>query len=95
MYASAACHHKKVTDRLLYLLSSYLNKKMAVMLCNVILYYNIFDVLFPLFQRDGISKYNKIYHFDYMLNNQKVHMVMTSVSGHLLNYEFVAAYRGW
>ncbi|KAG1657404.1 DNA topoisomerase 3-alpha [Nymphon striatum] len=46
-------------------------------------------------RREGISKFNKIYQFKYKLNNQNVNMVMTSVSGHLLQYEFVGSYRKW
>jgi DNA topoisomerase-3 len=46
--------------------------------------------------RDGLSKFNKIYEFDYQLfNNQQCKMVMTSVSGHLLNFDFVQQFRSW
>lgn len=45
--------------------------------------------------RDGISKFNKIYEFNTQLWNQNCQMLMTSVSGHLLTYEFVGPYRKW
>ena len=48
-----------------------------------------------LLQREGLSKYNKIYEFDHNLNGRNVKMVMTSVSGHLLNYGFSGAYKRW
>lgn len=46
-------------------------------------------------RREGCSKFNKIYEFDYNLMGQQCRMIMTSVSGHLLNYEFPSAYRKW
>ncbi|XP_013780332.2 DNA topoisomerase 3-alpha-like [Limulus polyphemus] len=46
-------------------------------------------------RREGLSKFNKIYEFEYYILNQKCAMMMTSVSGHLLNLEFVGAYRKW
>ncbi|XP_063877725.1 DNA topoisomerase 3-alpha-like isoform X1 [Scylla paramamosain] len=46
-------------------------------------------------RREGFSKYNKIYEFDHNLNGNNVKMVMTSVSGHLLNYAFSGAYKKW
>ncbi|XP_053693949.1 DNA topoisomerase 3-alpha [Sabethes cyaneus] len=46
-------------------------------------------------RREGFSPYNKIYEFEYTIRNQRVNMVMTSVSGHLLNYEFLPSFRGW
>ncbi|XP_058819738.1 DNA topoisomerase 3-alpha-like [Topomyia yanbarensis] len=46
-------------------------------------------------RREGFSPYNKIYEFDYTIRGQRVQMVMTSVSGHLLNFEFLASFRGW
>ena len=47
------------------------------------------------FQREGFSKFNKIYEFDYNILNHNSTMIMTSVSGHLLNYEFTGQYRKW
>ncbi|XP_039291080.1 DNA topoisomerase 3-alpha [Nilaparvata lugens] len=46
-------------------------------------------------RREGNSPFNKIYEFECSVNGQNQKMVMTSVSGHLLSYEFVAAFRGW
>ncbi|XP_057324309.1 DNA topoisomerase 3-alpha [Microplitis mediator] len=46
-------------------------------------------------RREGLSKFNKIYEFNYRLWNQDCQMVMTSVSGHLMTYEFTGAYRSW
>ncbi|XP_071536469.1 DNA topoisomerase 3-alpha isoform X2 [Panulirus ornatus] len=46
-------------------------------------------------RRDGFSIYNKIYEFDMVLNGEPSCMVMTSVSGHLLNHEFTGIYRKW
>ncbi|KAK7081075.1 DNA topoisomerase 3-alpha, partial [Halocaridina rubra] len=44
---------------------------------------------------EGFSVYNKLYEFDMNLNGERCHMVMTSVSGHLLNYAFTGTYRSW
>ncbi|KAF5282481.1 hypothetical protein FQR65_LT14290 [Abscondita terminalis] len=46
-------------------------------------------------RREGLSNYNKIYEFEATVFGQRAQMVMTSVSGHLLNYEFVSIYRNW
>ncbi|GIY15305.1 DNA topoisomerase 3-alpha [Caerostris extrusa] len=46
-------------------------------------------------RRDGRSVYNKIYEFNYNIFNQNCQMIMTSVSGHLLNMEFTGAYKSW
>ncbi|KAF5280260.1 hypothetical protein FQA39_LY18083 [Lamprigera yunnana] len=46
-------------------------------------------------RREGLSKYNKIYEFETTVLGHTVHMIMTSVSGHLLNYEFVSHYKNW
>jgi len=42
-----------------------------------------------------MSKFNKIYEFPYTVNGMQADMVMTSVSGHLLNFEFEEKYRKW
>lgn len=42
-----------------------------------------------------MSPYNKIYEFNSNLWNQSCNMIMTSVSGHLLNHQFVGSYRKW
>ncbi|XP_019397469.1 PREDICTED: DNA topoisomerase 3-alpha [Crocodylus porosus] len=46
-------------------------------------------------RREGLSRFNKIYEYNYHLFGQDVTMVMTSVSGHLLNHEFRTAFRKW
>lgn len=46
-------------------------------------------------QREGLSPYNKIYEFDYNVRGQNAQMLMTSVSGHLLNFAFVASFKSW
>ncbi|CAK8696344.1 unnamed protein product [Clavelina lepadiformis] len=46
-------------------------------------------------RREGFSKFNKIYEFDYYMLNKHCQMIMTSLSGHLLNYNFVGSYRKW
>lgn len=47
-------------------------------------------------RREGFSKYNKIYEFNCTLNNLgPCQMIMTSVSGHLFNYDFDANHRKW
>lgn len=46
-------------------------------------------------RREGLSKYNKIYEFGGTVFNRPAQMVMTSVSGHLLNYAFHSSFRNW
>ncbi|XP_060606708.1 DNA topoisomerase 3-alpha-like isoform X2 [Ruditapes philippinarum] len=46
-------------------------------------------------RREGFSRFNKIYEYEYMLFNQKCNMMMTSVSGHLLGMDFIGQYRKW
>ncbi|XP_061849050.1 DNA topoisomerase 3-alpha isoform X1 [Colius striatus] len=46
-------------------------------------------------RREGFSKFNKIYEYDYQLFGQNVTMVMTSVSGHLLAHDFKMPFRKW
>uniref|UniRef100_A0A8D8S258 DNA topoisomerase n=1 Tax=Cacopsylla melanoneura TaxID=428564 RepID=A0A8D8S258_9HEMI len=46
-------------------------------------------------RREGFSKFNKIYEFDFNFRGSPCTMVMTSVSGHLLTHEFVGHYRSW
>uniref|UniRef100_A0A1B0EZY4 DNA topoisomerase n=1 Tax=Phlebotomus papatasi TaxID=29031 RepID=A0A1B0EZY4_PHLPP len=46
-------------------------------------------------RREGLSVYNKIYEFDAVINGRNIQMVMTSVSGHLMTYDFTGAYRNW
>lgn len=47
------------------------------------------------FQREGYSKFNKIYEFNHIFQGIQSTMIMTSVSGHLLGYEFQGLYRSW
>lgn len=44
---------------------------------------------------EGLSPYNKIYSFNYHFNGAQTDMIMTSVSGHLMQHDFMDAYRGW
>ncbi|ESO84774.1 hypothetical protein LOTGIDRAFT_236127 [Lottia gigantea] len=46
-------------------------------------------------KREGYSKFNKLYEFEYNVFNQNCNMTMTSVSGHLLGLDFVGQYRKW
>ncbi|XP_053194618.1 DNA topoisomerase 3-alpha isoform X1 [Scomber japonicus] len=46
-------------------------------------------------RREGLSKFNKIYEYEYHLFGQNVTVSMTSVSGHLLGLEFKAPYQKW
>ncbi|XP_064634025.1 DNA topoisomerase 3-alpha-like [Lineus longissimus] len=46
-------------------------------------------------KREGFSRFNKIYEYNYNIFGQNCTMTMTSVSGHLLNYEFVGMYKKW
>ena len=47
------------------------------------------------FQREGFSKFNKIYEFPCMINGQQCDMTMTSVSGHLLGLDYDEKFRKW
>jgi DNA topoisomerase-3 len=47
------------------------------------------------FQREGFSRFNKIYEYGYNIFGQDCTMTMTSVSGHLLNFEFAGLYKRW
>uniref|UniRef100_A0A672Z3P5 DNA topoisomerase n=1 Tax=Sphaeramia orbicularis TaxID=375764 RepID=A0A672Z3P5_9TELE len=46
-------------------------------------------------RREGLSKFNKIYEYEYHLFGQNVTVTMTSVSGHLLGLEFKAPFQKW
>ncbi|CAG9533875.1 unnamed protein product [Cercopithifilaria johnstoni] len=47
-------------------------------------------------RRDGRSRFNKIYQFTANVGqNAGCHVAMTSVSGHLLQHEFPAAFKNW
>ncbi|KAJ6918667.1 DNA topoisomerase 3-alpha isoform X2 [Populus alba x Populus x berolinensis] len=45
--------------------------------------------------RDGRSRYNKIFEFNYSINGQQCHMLVTSVTGHLMEVEFEERFRKW
>lgn len=44
---------------------------------------------------EGLSKFNKLYSFDINFRGNMATMVMTSVSGHLMTYDFADIYRNW
>lgn len=46
-------------------------------------------------KREGLSKYNKIYEFQTNVCGSNADMIMTSVSGHLLNYAFIPSFKNW
>ncbi|XP_032591611.1 DNA topoisomerase 3-alpha isoform X2 [Drosophila grimshawi] len=46
-------------------------------------------------RREGYSVYNKVYDFEAQVRGQNAKMVMTSVSGHLMQVDFLASYRNW
>ncbi|XP_029688056.1 DNA topoisomerase 3-alpha [Takifugu rubripes] len=46
-------------------------------------------------RREGMSKFNKIYEYEYHLFGQNVTVLMTSVSGHLLGLEFKTPFQKW
>ena len=56
---------------------------------------SVFADLLSIFQKEGLSKYNKIYEFQYEIDGQMCDMRMTSVSGHLLGHDFEDKYRKW
>ncbi|RAL51559.1 hypothetical protein DM860_011061 [Cuscuta australis] len=45
--------------------------------------------------RNGRSVYNKIFEFNYNIQNQPCQMLFTSVTGHLMELEFDERYRKW
>uniref|UniRef100_H2Z236 DNA topoisomerase n=1 Tax=Ciona savignyi TaxID=51511 RepID=H2Z236_CIOSA len=45
--------------------------------------------------RNGLSRFNKIYEFNYYMLGQNCSISFTSLSGHLLNYDFTGIYRKW
>ncbi|XP_040212350.1 DNA topoisomerase 3-alpha [Rana temporaria] len=46
-------------------------------------------------RREGFSKYNKIYEYEYHLFGKDVTVIMTSVSGHLLGMDFQRHLKSW
>ncbi|KAL6011780.1 DNA topoisomerase 3-alpha [Asimina triloba] len=45
--------------------------------------------------RDGRSRYNRIFEFDYTIRSQPCHMLVTSVTGHLMELKFEDRFRKW
>ncbi|GAB2229073.1 hypothetical protein Droror1_Dr00023208 [Drosera rotundifolia] len=45
--------------------------------------------------REGRSRYNKIYEFEYSIRGQRFEMMVTSVTGHLMELEFDERYKKW
>lgn len=44
---------------------------------------------------EGLSKFNKLYSFDANFRGTQTNMVMTSVSGHLMTFDFSDVYKHW
>lgn len=55
----------------------------------------LFCLLFCLLQRAGFSKYNALFDFPYQIRGQQVQMVVTSVTGHMMELDFDASVRSW
>ncbi|KAJ6810794.1 putative DNA topoisomerase 3-alpha isoform X1 [Iris pallida] len=45
--------------------------------------------------REGRSRYNRVFEFDYSIGGRNCHMLFTSVTGHLMELEFDERYRKW
>lgn len=45
--------------------------------------------------REGRSRYNKLFEFNYSIRGQHCQMVVTSVIGHLMELEFEDRFRKW
>ncbi|GLT25089.1 hypothetical protein SLA2020_002420 [Shorea laevis] len=45
--------------------------------------------------REGRSRYNRIFEFNYSIRGQPCHMIFTSVTGHLMEIEFEERFRKW
>ncbi|XP_013416438.1 DNA topoisomerase 3-alpha-like [Lingula anatina] len=46
-------------------------------------------------RREGLSRFNKLYEFETNILNMNCTMTMTSVSGHLMNFDFTGQYKKW
>ncbi|KAE9327511.1 DNA topoisomerase 3-alpha [Phytophthora fragariae] len=46
-------------------------------------------------RRAGFSKYNALFEFPYQIRGQQVQMVVTSVTGHIMELDFDASVRSW
>jgi len=51
--------------------------------------------LFSCPQREGYSVYNKVFDFEAPVRGQNAKMVMTSVSGHMMQLAFQVSYKNW
>lgn len=45
--------------------------------------------------RAGRSRYNRVFEFEYAIGSQACHMLVTSVTGHLMELEFEDRFRKW
>ncbi|XP_042412626.1 DNA topoisomerase 3-alpha-like [Zingiber officinale] len=45
--------------------------------------------------REGRSRYNRVFEFEYAIGSQACHMLVTSVTGHLMELEFEDRFRKW
>ncbi|XP_028549631.1 DNA topoisomerase 3-alpha isoform X2 [Dendrobium catenatum] len=45
--------------------------------------------------REGRSRYNRVFEFEYTIGGQLCHMLMTSVTGHLMEIDFEDRFRKW
>jgi len=43
----------------------------------------------------GVSKFNPIFEFDYLVKDQPLVIKMTSVAGHLMNFRFPETHKNW
>ncbi|KAK8951975.1 hypothetical protein KSP39_PZI003183 [Platanthera zijinensis] len=48
-----------------------------------------------LHSREGRSRYNRVFEFEYSISGQPCHMLMTSVTGHLMEVDFDDRFRKW
>jgi DNA topoisomerase III len=72
--------------------ATYLNvaeKPSVAKSCAIILSENRYSCI------ESASKYNPVYSFDFLLNNQQCIMLFTSVTGHLTDMEFQADCKNW
>lgn len=45
--------------------------------------------------REGRSRYNRVFEFEYAIGGQLCYMLMTSVTGHLMEIDFDDRFRKW
>ena len=46
-------------------------------------------------KRDGFSRYNAVFEFDYPFNGRPATWRLTSIAGHLMGLEFDERFKGW